>query len=326
MALLTIENLHVAFDTPAGRAAAVRGIDLCVQPGEILGIVGESGSGKSALFQGVLGLAGPSAKVEGRAIFDGMNLIGLPDRSMSSIRGRRLSIVFQDPSSSLNPVIRVGRQLEEAVRVNGDQAGQHARTSPLARSRELLAEVGIADAERRLRAYPHELSGGQNQRVMIAMMLAGNPDLLIADEPTTALDVTVQAQILDLLKQISRKRGMGVVLISHDLGVVAQICDRLAVMYAGRIVESGPVMDTFDAPRHPYTVGLMASRPGTARDGRLAPIGGNVPSPLESRPGCAFEPRCSRRRDICLRSQPGRGSGDHWWCCHNPLPAPTALR
>ena len=324
MELLSIENLRVTFDTPVGPAYAVRGVDLSVQPGEILGVVGESGSGKSALFHGVLGLAGPRAEVRGRAVFDGMDLVGQPDRTLSAIRGRRLSVVFQDPASSLNPVIRIGRQLSEAIRLNRRTTAQEINSDARPGPEDLLAEVGIADPERRLQAYPHQLSGGQNQRVMIAMMLAGNPDLLIADEPTTALDVTVQAQILDLLKQVSRKRGMSIILISHDLGVVAQICDRLAVMYAGSIVECGPVAHVFDAPKHPYTAGLMASRPGLAHSARLSPIDGNVPSPYERHPGCAFAPRCSRRRETCLSASPEPLPGIHWWRCFNPLEAAAA--
>ena len=324
MELLSIANLQVAFDTPVGPAYAVRGVDLSVRPGEILGVVGESGSGKSALFQAVLGLAGPHAEVRGSAVFEGMDLVGQPDRVLSAVRGRRLSVVFQDPSSSLNPVVRIGSQLNEAIRLNRRSGAQRSSSGALPKPRDLLAEVGIADPERRLQAYPHQLSGGQNQRVMIAMMLAGNPDLLIADEPTTALDVTVQAQILDLLKQVSRTRGMSIILISHDLGVVAQICDRLAVMYAGCIVECGPVAQVFDTPRHPYTAGLMASRPGITPGDRLAPIDGNVPSPYERHPGCAFAPRCSRRRNSCLSASPEPLPGTHWWRCFNPLEAMAA--
>ncbi len=320
MTLLSIENLTVSFDTPHGAAHAVRGIDLAVAPGEILGLVGESGSGKSALFLATLGLAGPRARVRGSALFDGTDLVGLSDRVLSRIRGRRVSMVFQDPASSLNPVMTIGRQLDEAIRLNRQNPGRPGSAA----ARDLLAEVGIPDPGRRLRSYPHELSGGQNQRVMIAMMLAGNPDLLIADEPNTALDVTVQAQILDLLKRISRARGMSIVLISHDLGVVAQICDTVAVMYAGRIVESGPVMDVFDAPRHPYTAGLMASRPGTAPAGRLMPIGGVVPSPFEQPAGCAFAPRCPRRRAACTAMPPTPVAGGHWWRCFNPVEAAAA--
>ena len=320
MTLLSIKNLQVSFDTPHGAAHAVRGIDLAVSPGEILGLVGESGSGKSALFLAALGLAGPRAQVRGSALFDGTDLVGLSDRALSRIRGRRVSMVFQDPASSLNPVMTIGRQLDEAIWLNRQRPDQPISAT----AHDLLAEVGIPDPGRRLRAYPHELSGGQNQRVMIAMMLAGNPDLLIADEPNTALDVTVQAQILDLLKRVSLARDMSIVLISHDLGVVAQICDTVAVMYAGRIVECGPVMDLFDAPRHPYTAGLMASRPGTAPAGRLVPIGGAVPSPFERPVGCAFAPRCPRRREACTAVLPTPATGRHWWRCFNPVDAAAA--
>ena len=312
MPLLDIQDLRVSFDTAAGPAQAVRGVDLTLARGEILGVVGESGSGKSALFLAVLGLAGARARVSGQAFFDGADLIDLSDRALSRLRGRRLSMVFQDPASSLNPVRSIGHQLKEAIRLNAGGLSHGERPTPEA----LLAEVGLSDPQRQLRAYPHELSGGQNQRAMIAMMLAGNPDLLIADEPTTALDVTVQAQILDLLQDISRARGMSVVLISHDLGVVAQICDRIAVMYGGMIVESGPVEQVFDAPAHPYMRGLMAARPNGA--GRLQPIGGTVPSPFDSLPGCAFAPRCARRSARCSREVPPAVGGQRWWRCFHP--------
>ena len=313
MTLLDIRNLHVTFDTAAGPAHAVRGVDLQLARGEILGVVGESGSGKSALFLAALGLAGTRARVSGQALFDGADLIGLSDRALSRLRGHRLSMVFQDPASSLNPVRSIGHQLREAIRLNAGGALGAERPTPEA----LLAEVGLSDPQRQLRAYPHQLSGGQNQRAMIAMMLAGNPDLLIADEPTTALDVTVQAQILDLLQDISRARGMSVVLISHDLGVVAQICDRIAVMYGGMIVESGPVGQVFDAPAHPYMQGLMAARPNGS--GRLQPIGGTVPSPLDSAPGCAFAPRCARRSARCSTEAPPRVGERRWWRCFHPV-------
>jgi len=315
MSLLDIQDVKVTFDTPAGPAHAVRGVDLSVGPGEIVGLVGESGSGKSVTFLALLGLAGPHARLTGRAIFDGTDLVTLEETALGRLRGRRIAMVFQDPASALNPVHRIGRQLQEAIDLNWrDGSGAAPKAA------DLFAEVGLSDPGRQLRAFPHELSGGQNQRVMIAMMLAGNPDLLIADEPTTALDVTVQAQILDLLHRISRTRGMSVVLISHDLGVVAGMCDTIAVMYAGRIVEYGPVTDVFDAPAHPYLKGLMGARPGSARNARLRTIAGSVPSAITVEKGCAFAPRCGRRLEQCAAAEPDRRGDGRWWRCFNPEP------
>ena len=314
MPLLNFENLQVEFATPDGTAHAVRGVDLSVKRGEILGIVGESGSGKSVLFLAALGLLARSARVSGRAVFAGDNLIGLPDERLNSLRGRRVAMVFQDPMSSLNPVQTVGHQVGEAIRMHKARGAGGSHTP-----QSLLAEVGLNDPRRQLRAYPHQLSGGQSQRVMLAMMLAGDPDLLIADEPTTALDVTVQAQILELLRSICRDRGTTIVLISHDFGVVAQICDRVAVMYAGRVAEFAPIDTLFDQARHPYTVGLLGSRPREGQDDRLKPIEGAVPSALSQIGGCAFAPRCPHRKAECAQSVARFGSETHWFYCLNPV-------
>ncbi|MHC0054938.1 ABC transporter ATP-binding protein [Actibacterium sp. D379-3] len=314
MPLLNFENLQVDFATPDGTAHAVRGVDLSVKQGEILGIVGESGSGKSVLFLAALGLLARSARVSGRAVFDGDDLISLPDERLNSFRGRRIAMVFQDPMSSLNPVQTVGHQLGEAIRMHKAHGAGGGYTP-----QSLLAEVGLNDPQRQLRAYPHQLSGGQSQRVMLAMMLAGDPDLLIADEPSTALDVTVQAQILELLRSICRDRGTTIVLISHDFGVVAQICDRVAVMYAGRVAELAPIDTLFDQARHPYTIGLLGSRPRDGQGDRLTPIEGAVPSALSAIAGCTFAPRCPRRMTECAQTVVRSGNETHWYYCQNPM-------
>ena len=280
---------------------AVAGIDLAIHRGEALGMVGESGSGKSATWLAVLGLLPPSAQVEGQALLDGEALVGAPAPRLARIRGGRIGLIFQDPVSALNPVRRVGNQMLEALRLHRGLEGTAAR----AEARRLFEQVGMPDAANRLRAYPHELSGGQNQRVMIAMALAGEPDLLIADEPTTALDATVQAQILDLLDRLRRETGMALVLISHDLSVVAELCTRIAVMYAGRIVERGPARRLLAAPAHPYTRGLLAAVPRLhgPRHPLLA-IPGHVPEPGALPRGCAFAPRCGLALPACAAARP----------------------
>jgi peptide/nickel transport system ATP-binding protein len=242
-----------------------------------------------------------TARVEGRAMLDGVNILGAPGRVLDGVRGRRIAMIFQDPASALNPVLTIRRQLAEALTLHRGLSGRALQ----AECKRLLELVGIPDAERRLSAYPHEFSGGQNQRIMIAMALAGNPDLLIADEPTTALDVTIQAQILELLARIRRETGMAMVLISHDLGVVAENCDRVAVMYAGRVVETAPARELFDHPRHPYATGLIGALPpldGERR--RLTAISGTVPDPRDMPAGCAFAPRCSCEAPVCRLAPP----------------------
>jgi len=272
-----------------------------VRRGEALGLVGESGCGKSITWLAALGLLGGRARVGGEVRLEGRNLVGAPVAELERVRGRRIAMIFQDPSSSLNPVHRIGRQLGEALRLHRGLDGKAAE----AEARRLLDRVHIADAQRRLGDYPHELSGGMNQRVMIAMALAGQPDLLIADEPTTALDATVQAQILELLGEIRRDSGMALVLISHDLGVVAENTDRVCVMYAGRIVEDAPIDTVFEEPAHPYTRGLLAALPELDGPRRaLTPIAGVVPEPSNLPPGCSFAPRCERRIEACEAAPP----------------------
>jgi peptide/nickel transport system ATP-binding protein len=308
--LVHLSGLTVAFDG----AYALRGIDLAVSPGESVGLVGESGCGKSVTWLAALGLLPTKARISGSVSLEGQELIGAPAAKLEKIRGGRIAMIFQDPASSLNPVHRIGRQITEALALHRNMTGQAARSE----AKRLLDLVGIPDAARRLDAYPHELSGGQNQRVMIAIALAGQPDLLVADEPTTALDVTIQAQILELLQSLRRQLGMALVLISHDLGVVAEACDRVAVMYAGRIVEEAPVARLFSAAAHPYTQGLLGALPpmdGPRR--RLAAIPGGVPEPWAMPAGCAFAPRCGFRLAACDSAMPDLQSltGDHRAAC-----------
>ncbi len=300
-ALLKVRGLRVAFDDGQRAVPVLHGLDLDVDRGEALGIVGESGCGKSVTWLAVLGLLGPRARVSGSIELDGTRVDGLAGDALAPIRGRRIAMIFQDPASSLNPVHRIGRQLAEAVSLHRGLTGTAAR----AEATRLLQRVRMPDAARRLDAYPHELSGGMNQRVMIAMALAGEPDLLVADEPTTALDATIQAQILGLLGELRRESGMALALISHDLGVIAEVCDRVAVMYAGRAVEQASTRSLFEQPGHPYTRGLLAALPdlhGPRR--RLEAIGGNVPEPGRLPTGCAFRPRCDHATADCATEVP----------------------
>ena len=274
----------------------LRGVDLALGKGEALGLVGESGSGKSVTWLAALGLLPRNARVAGSVRLDGREILGAPAAELDRIRGGRVAMIFQDPASALNPVLTIRRQLCEALALHRDLSGGAVK----AEARRLLDLVGIPDAARRLAAYPHEFSGGQVQRIMIAMALAGNPDLLIADEPTTALDATIQAQILELLATIRREMSMAMVLISHDLGVVAENCDRVAVMYAGRIVEEAPANQLFADPVHPYAQGLIGALPpldGPRR--RLTAIPGTVPDPARMPDGCAFAPRCALAAEPC---------------------------
>lgn len=318
--LVALRGLAVAFDGQP----ALRGIDLAVAPGEAVGLVGESGCGKSVTWLAALGLLPSRAAVSGSVRLGGQELLGAPPAVLERVRGGRIAMIFQDPASSLNPVHRIGRQIAEALALHRGMGGAAAR----AEARRLLDQVGIPDAGRRLDAYPHELSGGQNQRVMIAIALAGRPELLVADEPTTALDVTIQAQILDLLGALRRETGMALVLISHDLGVVAETCDRVAVMYAGRIVEQAPVDRLFAAPAHPYTRGLLGALPpmeGLRR--RLAAIPGGVPEPWAMPPGCAFAPRCGQHLAACDAAVPqavALGGGHSAACLRATLAALVA--
>jgi len=294
---VALENLSVSFNG----IRVLHGIDLVIGQGETLGLVGESGSGKSVTWLAALGLLPSKARVSGRVLVNGQNLLDLPESKLAKIRGRRIAMIFQDPASALNPMLTVKRQIGETLALHRGLSGAAIK----AEAKRLLDLVGIPDAERRLNAYPHEFSGGQNQRVMIAMALAGQPDLLVADEPTTALDVTIQAQILDLLALTQRETGMALVLISHDLGVVSQVCDRVAVMYAGRIVEEASVESLFDHPAHPYSRGLIGSLP--VIDGprqRLSAIGGTVPDPGKLPAGCSFAPRCAFAEARCRENIP----------------------
>jgi len=293
--ILEVRGLRTSFTTRAGVIRAVTGVDFSVSRNEVLGLVGESGCGKSVTALSILGLVGEPGKVEaGEVMFDGKDLLALPDKEMRKIRGDRIAMIFQQPQSSLNPVMKVGSQISEALEVHLDMKAKAARE----RSLELMDMVGIPDAKRRYEAYPHEMSGGMAQRVMIAIALACEPELLIADEPTTALDVTIQAQILDLMRTLQEKTGTAIVLITHDLGVVAEMCDRAAVMYAGEIVEQTDVKTLFADPKHPYTQGLISAVPvpGEILD-ELATIGGSVPNLIELPDGCRFAPRCAAREE-----------------------------
>ncbi|MEI7711256.1 MAG: ABC transporter ATP-binding protein [Rhodospirillales bacterium] len=301
--LLRIEGLRTVFRTPNGQVAAVDGVDLTVARGKTLGIVGESGCGKSVLSLSVMRLVAPPGRVAaGRIQFDGRDLLTLPPAEMRAIRGRRIGMIFQEPMTSLNPVYTAGEQIVEAMRAHD------ARASTVDLRRRAVAaldRVRIPAPDRRFGEYPHQMSGGMRQRVMIAMALACEPDLLIADEPTTALDVTVQAQILDLLRSLQRESGMAIVLITHDLGVVAEMADDIAVMYAGRVVEHAPTAAIFDDPQHPYTLGLLGSIPRIeATTDRLLAIEGTVPPPFDPPPGCRFNPRCVFADPSCTEAVP----------------------
>ncbi|MBR0859469.1 ABC transporter ATP-binding protein [Bradyrhizobium liaoningense] len=290
--LVSIRDLRVAFNG----VQVLRGIDVSLQKGEALGLVGESGSGKSVTWLAALDLLPRHAQVTGSVRLDGREILGAPAAELDQVRGGRVAMIFQDPASALNPVLTIRRQLCEVLALHRDLSGDALK----AEARRLLDLVGIPDAARRLEAYPHEFSGGQVQRIMIAMALAGNPDLLVADEPTTALDATIQAQILELLSTVRREMGMAMVLISHDLGVVAENCDRVAVMYAGRIVEEAPSNQLFADPVHPYAQGLIGALPpldGPRR--RLTAIPGTVPDPASMPSGCAFAPRCTLATEPC---------------------------
>ncbi len=297
--VLSLKDFRVSFRTLLGEVQAVRGIDLEVRSGEIFGVVGESGSGKSVTFLGVMGLLPKSAVITGSAEIRGTQLVGAPRATMREVRGKRIAMIFQDPLSALNPTHRIGAQVVEMIQSHSEMTAKQAMT----RAIELLDIVGIPQPAVRARQYPHEFSGGMRQRVMIAMAIANEPEVLIADEPTTALDVTVQAQILEVMQRIQAQLGTAIVLITHDLGVVAQVTDRVQVMYAGRAAERGMVDDIFSRPSHPYTVGLMKSIPALAGD-RLTPIAGSPPNMLHPPPGCAFAPRCDYSQPICIASIP----------------------
>jgi oligopeptide/dipeptide ABC transporter ATP-binding protein len=297
--VLQIRDLRVTFNTQLGELKAVRGIDVDVAPGEILGVVGESGSGKSVSFLAAMGLLPSSATITGSVKLDGEELIGAKRKAIRSVRGKSLAMVFQDPLSALNPVHRVGDQIVEMIQSHQDLNTHDAEKKAV----ELLEIVGIPQPDERARQYPHEFSGGMRQRVVIAMAIANNPKVLIADEPTTALDVTVQAQILEVIQRVQQTFGTAVVLITHDLGVIARVADSVNVMYAGRNVESGSVQSIFDHPSHPYTRGLLSSLPHEGIE-RLQPIAGFPPNMLAPPSGCGFAPRCQHAIDACSAELP----------------------
>jgi peptide/nickel transport system ATP-binding protein len=321
MALLEIENLQTHFRTPDGINRAVDGLSLAIEAGQTLAIVGESGCGKSVTAMSVLRLIPePPGKIAGRIAFNGRDLLKLSDAEMRDIRGNEISMIFQEPMSSLNPVLTIGRQIREPLRLHQrlDRAAAEKRAV------EMLALVGIPEPQRRVNEYSHQMSGGMRQRVMIAMALACNPKLLIADEPTTALDVTVQAQILDLMRELKQRVGAAIMLITHDLGVVAEVAEHVVVMYAGRKVEEAPARQLFARPRHPYTQGLLGAVPKlgsslTGDEQRLAEIPGLVPSLKNRLQGCVFASRCPRATDICRQAAPklqDKAPG-HWVACHH---------
>jgi oligopeptide/dipeptide ABC transporter ATP-binding protein len=314
--LLEVSDLRVFFQTEDGVARAVDGVSFRMGEGETLGLVGESGCGKSVTAYSILQLLPvPPARYAGGEIrFRGDNLLAFDDRRMRRVRGNLISMIFQEPMTSLNPIMSVGRQITEAILEHREVSGREARTEAV----EMLRRAGIPAPEARFDEYPHQLSGGMKQRAVIAMALACRPDLLIADEPTTALDVTIQAQILDLLGELQEELNMAVLLITHDLGVVAESCDRVAVMYAGKVVEQAPVAELFERPKHPYTHGLFRSLPTLAeKKSRLAVIPGAVPSPLAFPSGCRFRTRCSMAQEICKEEPPLREmEPGHFAACH----------
>ncbi|MEI6446919.1 MAG: ABC transporter ATP-binding protein [Actinomycetes bacterium] len=315
--LLEVRDLRVSFETEDGVVQAVDGVSWSIEAGRTLGVVGESGSGKTVGALSLLGLTRSArTRIEGEAIFEGRNLLQLDDEQLRSVRGGSIAMVFQDPLSSLHPFFRVGAQIVEAIQAHQDLPDRAAR----ARAIELLGMVGIPDPPSRIDSWPHEFSGGMRQRAMIAMALANEPKLLIADEPTTALDVTVQAQILDLLDRLRDELGMAMVIVTHDLGVVAETADEVAVMYAGRVVERAATAELFSAPRHPYTWGLLRSIPrlDSPRGSRLTPIAGRPPSLIDAPAGCSFAPRCPYAGDACLEARPPStpaGSAGHESAC-----------
>jgi oligopeptide/dipeptide ABC transporter ATP-binding protein len=315
--VLKVENLHTSFHTDTGIVRVLEGIDLELRQGEVLGIVGESGSGKSVTAMSIMRLlAGTTGRIDqGRVLFKGRNLVELKDEEMRNIRGNEIAMIFQEPMTSLNPVMRIGDQIIESIRLHQRVNRAEARKRTL----EVLKKVRMSRAESLLYEYPFQLSGGQLQRVMVAMGLVCNPSLLIADEPTTALDVTIQAQILELMEQLKRDIGTSIIFITHDLGVVAELCDRVMVMYCGRIVERGSVYDIFDHPQNPYTQGLLSSIPKMGvRSEELDSIPGNVPNPKYMPQGCKFEPRCKYAEGICREKEPvfcqvGEGQYSKCW-------------
>ncbi|MBQ8909692.1 MAG: ABC transporter ATP-binding protein [Oscillospiraceae bacterium] len=300
MALLEVKDLQVSFFTPAGEVKAVGGISFSLEKGKVLGIVGESGSGKSVTAYSIMQILEKSGKiVSGSIRFQGQELVGAGEKVMKNLRGTRISMIFQDPRTSLNPTFTIGHQLMEGILLHTQRNRQQAWD----RAVEMLKLVGVNEPEKRMKQYPHQLSGGMRQRIMIAMALACEPDILIADEPTTALDVTIQAQILELMQKLQKEMGMAIIMITHDLGVVAQMCDEVIVMYAGTICEQGTVEEIFYNPRHSYTRGLLRSIPTLEHSGRLRPIAGSPIDLLNMPQGCPFAPRCEDAMKICLKKR-----------------------
>jgi peptide/nickel transport system ATP-binding protein len=301
-ALLEVRDLRVEFPTRRGVLTAVDGVSFTLAPGEVLGVVGESGAGKSLTGAAIIGLLEPPGRIAGgQILLEGERIDNLPPEAMRKVRGRRIGAIFQDPLTSLNPLYTVGRQLVETIQTHLDLSAEAARN----RAVQLLEEVGIPAARERIDHYPHQFSGGMRQRVVIALALAAEPKVIIADEPTTALDVSIQAQIITLLKRLCRDHGTAVMLVTHDMGVIAETADRVAVMYAGRVVEIGPVAEVIHAPRHPYTIGLMGSIPEFDHEReRLVQIDGAMPRLDAIPPGCAFNPRCTRAVERCRESRP----------------------
>jgi len=318
--LLKLEELETSFNTSHGKVRAVDKVSFSLERGKILGLVGESGSGKSVTGFSVMGLVEPPGRITGgRILLNGTDLLGLDSEQMRSLRGRKIAMIFQDPMMTLNPVMRIGIQIIDAIWAHE----KVSKVEATARARDALATVGISNPEERLRAYPHQFSGGMQQRVAIAIAILHKPDLIIADEPTTALDVTIQSQILAEMQTLSREQNMALLWISHDLGVVSRLADRVAVMYAGRIVEQGDVGNVIGRPRHPYTFGLIKSLPGQNRRGtRMTQIPGNMPSMAYLPKGCAFRERCFCSDDLCMKDPPQTeiqaGSG-HLVRCFHPL-------
>lgn len=335
--ILQVDNLKTSFFTSNGEVQAVRGVSFSVGKGEILGVVGESGSGKSVTSMSILRLLADTGRIkEGEILFDGQNLAELGKADMRKIRGEKISMIFQDPMSSLNPLITVGRQVEEMIREHHPDISREAVKEQVLK---LFADVRIPEPEKRYNSYPHEFSGGMRQRVMIAMALANKPELLIADEPTTALDVTIQDQILKQLRRLQKESGTSIMFITHDLGVVAELCDRVIVMYGGLIMEKASIYDIFENPKHPYSLGLLDSIPKLTQDKaeRLSPIPGSPPDMTNPPAGCPFAPRCPYARNICAKACPefvevGEGHRSRCWLLdkdaptdHNPFKGAVKL-
>ncbi|WP_342363312.1 ABC transporter ATP-binding protein [Terrarubrum flagellatum] len=319
--LLSVRDLRIVFDGRRGPLTALDGVSFDIAPGEVLGVVGESGAGKSLTGTAVIGLIDPPGRIAGGSIhLEGQRIDNLPAEQMRKLRGRRIGAIFQDPLTSLHPMLTVGDQLVETILTHLDMTRAEAR----ARALNLLKEVGIPAAETRIDHYPHQFSGGMRQRVVIALALCAEPKLIIADEPTTALDVSIQAQITTLLKRICREHGAAIMLVTHDMGVIAETADRVAVMYAGRVVEIGPVEEVTRRPRHPYTAGLMASIPSVhTRNAHLNQIDGAMPRLNAIPSGCAFNPRCKARQDVCRAEKPVLPLAQHAAACHFPVMAGT---